>query len=659
LGGVLISSIIGTGASTAVGQLDASSYGFGATPNGLGYGFKPADTIATNANGALTGVTLGKLTNTVESTVVDANGAIFVSTTAGSFGDKAAGSYTDTFTGSTTANTINPAFTVTQVLTMNFDTATVDGTGTVDFLDSGLTLSVHGFTASTAVTVTAGGVTLNTGTVTTDATGKALAQAVTNPDLAQGTYTATASDGTYSATDTFTFLPLVAPGSGSTMTVLSGGAGTVTSLRTVTGVAPYGVHGLKANTAYDINWGMVQTSGKNVITSFTSTATGGIPLPGVQITIPAGSAGNHVITIVEHATGNDALFYVVDANIDAESLEVMSQYGDLVFSETITAIATPTVVNVGQTFSLSGTGLFSATTYYTTISTTGGTSSGQLYSQFTTDTSGSIPAATSLTFPALSALPGPGTGTCSDGTAYPEKATSYYVHLSQASQIGGGGQDGQALIILSGSAILNSTSISAGHSVTLTANGLCPTQAYNVIFNYATNGVTFTGQTVSAFVTNTVGSGSGVFTVPASTAPASYVVQLQRLSPTTLLGVLNVAPTLTVTGGSVGSCNTTSCFTVSGSITKDTKGILTGLDATFSNAATSSVTGIVYAVVHNSIGQTVYYTTATISPSASGTATAFLVLAGLPAGTYTVQVFATDTSGNAISVSTTTSVTLP
>jgi hypothetical protein len=195
--------------------------------------------------------------------------------------------------------------------------------------------------------------------------------------------------------------------------------------------------------------------------------------------------------------------------------------------------------------------------------------------------------------------------------------------------------------------------------VTLSGTGLCPSQAYNVIFNYVTNGVTFTGQTVSAFVTNTVGSGTGVFTVPAATIPGSYVIQLQRLSPTTLLGVLNVAPTLIVVGGSVQTCNTTSCFTVSGTVTKDTKGSLTGLDATFTNAATTSVTGIVYAVVHNSLGQTVYYTTATITPAASGTATAFLVLSGLPAGTYSVSVFATDTGGNAISVSTTTSVTLP
>jgi len=656
LGGVLISSIIGTATTTAVGQLDKASYGFGDSPNALGYGFKPGDTITPNANGNLIGVTLGIATNTIEKNVVDPNGAIFVSTTVGSFGDKAAGSYTDTFTGSTTANTISPAFTVTQVLTLSFDTATGDGTGTIDFLDSGLTLSVHGFSATAAVTVTAGGATLNTGSITTDATGKALGQAVTNPDLAQGTFTATASDATYTATDMFTVTPLVAPGAGTTLTVLVGGAGTVTSLRTVTG---YGVHGLKPNTIYDVNWGMVQTTGKNVIGSFTSTATGGIPLPGVQITIPPGSAGNHIISLIEHVTGNDALFNVVDTNIESEALEVFSQYGDMVFFETITAIATPTVVNVGQTFTLSGTGLFAATTYYTSITTASGFSGGQLYSQFTTDSSGSIPAGTSLVFPALPALPGPGIGTCSDGTAYPEKATSYYVHLSQASQVAGGGQDGQALVILQGSVALNATSVAAGRSVTLSGTGLCPSQAYNVIFNYATNGVTFTGQTVSAFVTNTVGSGSGVFTVPAATIPGSYVVQLQRLSPTTLLGVLNVAPTLVVVGSTVKDCNTTSCFTVSGAITKDTKGSLTGLDATFTNAATTSVTGIVYAVVHNSIGQTVYYTTATITPPASGTATAFLVLSGLPAGTYSVSVFATDTSGNAISVSTTTSVTLP
>jgi hypothetical protein len=120
------------------------------------------------------GVTLDKAQHTVENATVDANGAFFVSTTAGSFGYKAAGSYTDTFIGSSTANTISPAFNVAQVLTLSFDTATADGTGTIDFMDTGLSLTVHGFTASTAVTATAGDVSLITGgSITTSGAGAA------------------------------------------------------------------------------------------------------------------------------------------------------------------------------------------------------------------------------------------------------------------------------------------------------------------------------------------------------------------------------------------------------------------------------------------------------------------------------------------------------
>jgi hypothetical protein len=587
------------------------------------------------------------------------NGAIFETTTLGSFGDPAtgAGSYTATFTGATTANTINPSFNVVQVVTLSF-TNTDTEPSTIDFMSSGLTLDVHGFTASHSVTTTAGGVTLEAAPLTVDATGAALGVPVNNPDLAGGSYTATASDSTHTATDTFTVVPLALNNGGTTtMTLLTGGAGTVLQLRSIAGAGAAGVHGLKANTAYDINWGMVQTTGINTIGTFTSTATGGIPIPGVQIIIPAGSAGNHLITIVEHATGADALFNQVQEDTFGPT-GLGSQYGDLIFLETITAVALPTVVNVGQAFTVTGTGLFAATTYFTSItSVTGGFgATGQLYSQFTTDASGGIPPATKLTFPAAPALG----AACADPTKYPEKATSYYVHLSQGSQFPGA-EDGEALVILSANAPTNASSVAAGHSVSIAATGLCAVTAYNVIFNYVlgSGGVTFTGQTVSAFVTNILGSGSAVFTVPAATVPGSYVIQLQRLAPTTALGVLNVPPSLAVTGVVTPGCTTTSCFTLSGSITKDTKGVFTGLDATFTNTASGPVTGIVYAVVHNSLGQTVYYTTASITPASGSTSTAFLVLTGLPPGTYSVSVFATDTGGNAISVSTSTSVTLP
>jgi len=70
------------------------------------------------------------------------------------------------------------------------------------------------------------------------------------------------------------------------------------------------------------------------------------------------------------------------------------------------------------------------------------------------------------------------------------------------------------------------------------------------------------------------------------------------------------------------------------------------------------VTAVVYAVVHNSAGQTVSYSTATLQLAAGATGIAYPVLFGLPSGTYSVTVFVTSTSGVAISTSQTVSVTL-
>jgi hypothetical protein len=83
------------------------------------------------------------------------------------------------------------------------------------------------------------------------------------------------------------------------------------------------------------------------------------------------------------------------------------------------------------------------------------------------------------------------------------------------------------------------------------------------------------------------------------------------------------------------------------------------LVATFTNNSNAPQTAVVYAVVRNAAGQTVYYTTATISPTANGgQAQAQLVLFGLPAGTYSVSLFSTSTGGIAISGTTTVPVTL-
>ena len=71
------------------------------------------------------------------------------------------------------------------------------------------------------------------------------------------------------------------------------------------------------------------------------------------------------------------------------------------------------------------------------------------------------------------------------------------------------------------------------------------------------------------------------------------------------------------------------------------------------SAMNSDVTGIVYAVIHNYLNQTVEISTSTLqlAPTAYGTANP--IIFGLASGTYSATFFATQTSGVAISPTTT------
>ena len=99
-------------------------------------------------------------------------------------------------------------------------------------------------------------------------------------------------------------------------------------------------------------------------------------------------------------------------------------------------------------------------------------------------------------------------------------------------------------------------------------------------------------------------------------------------------------------------------MTASGSSTQTNQGAYKGVSSTFTNNSNAPVTAFVYAVVHNALGQTVDISTATITASAGGSATAFNALFGLPPGTYSVTIFVTSSSGTAISGTSTVSVTI-
>jgi hypothetical protein len=71
--------------------------------------------------------------------------------------------------------------------------------------------------------------------------------------------------------------------------------------------------------------------------------------------------------------------------------------------------------------------------------------------------------------------------------------------------------------------------------------------------------------------------------------------------------------------------------------------------AAYKNNAPYNVTGTVHLVIYNSIGQTVYYSTASVKPAGGELVTAYLVTSGLPPGVYTASLFVTSKGGIAIS----------
>ncbi len=99
----------------------------------------------------------------------------------------------------------------------------------------------------------------------------------------------------------------------------------------------------------------------------------------------------------------------------------------------------------------------------------------------------------------------------------------------------------------------------------------------------------------------------------------------------------------------------TSNWTIVGAPRFSTIGISPTLATTFQNNLDVAVLGIVIMVVHNNLGQTVFYSTATLNLTRGFSGTAYTVEFGLSPGLYKATIFAFSPSGVAISNSTTTS----
>jgi len=716
-GGNLISSIVGTSASTGIANLDSSNYKPGtaftastSSPKPVqnqlgfsGFGFVPAAACGGAAGGAISISTPSGVTWSTAPVIFtgasptagspDCNGAFYAASGLGetpwssSTTPTVAASYSPVVTqaGTAPANILSPSFGVT---------AWTSGTGqVVDYTTTGFTVSGHGFSATEPLTVTVGAASMiYGGTCTTLATGTCGTAAGRVPDLGAGPQniglTGTNSGVVVTSTAGVTYDPWINANttvSSTSLSIVSGPAGTQTILRTGT---HYGAHGLYANAAYNIVWNGVTLPGVTgqIVGTFTSTATGGIPVPGVQITIPADTAGIHVLDLERTSTpGTSMMFsdnglahgaqgtsdYVnTDSGLGATYL---TAYGDMLFLESTSLVASPTVANVGSSVAISGTGLAGNTAYDLGVSEAGlgssstpstcaltGTGAASppttVAGTFTSTSSGAVPAGTSVAITDMPTFAGL------------EQGTLYCTFAQTPATFGGTTATGVAQFLLQASANLNMTTAPTGHNVILSAHALNAGAGYNIIFAPYTTSSGVTGTVVGAILANGQGAGSGTFTVPTTIQTSSgaqavssgqgYTVELQKVGTTSGVAIAS-PPTLTVGSVSSSSCNTTTCVTANGSPTQTTIGSNKATQSSFTNNSNAPITAIVYAVVHNAAGQTVAYSTATLTNVPAGSsATAYNVLFGLAPGTYSVTIFVTSTSGTAISGTSTVSVTV-
>lgn len=78
----------------------------------------------------------------------------------------------------------------------------------------------------------------------------------------------------------------------------------------------------------------------------------------------------------------------------------------------------------------------------------------------------------------------------------------------------------------------------------------------------------------------------------------------------------------------------------------------------YTNLCSGNVLGIVFAVIHNVLGQTVEISTGTLQLAAGANGTAFAVVFGLPDGEYSGTLFAASASGVALSLTSTVAFTV-
>jgi hypothetical protein len=377
--------------------------------------------------------------------------------------------------------------------------------------------------------------------------------------------------------------------------------------------------------------------GTDQIATFTSTASGEVPI-GVSFTVPSGTSGFHIVDI--QTAGVSALY--------SDQLTSGQQWGgvcaaapcDLIFYLIPVLTATPSLVGAGQTATVQGSGLPASTLLYIV-----GPNSVS-YASFTSTATGGVPSGVTFTVPAQPTTPGK------------ELGTLVMWFIEDASGV----VRGDLQYVYGATATLSASSGAAGSSLTLTANGLNAADApYDVVFNcipntivaYECTGVA-TGATpanivVGALIPNAVGAASTTVTIPTAATAGTYVIQLVDST-----GHWDLAIPMTFTVGAPSGIGVTTL--TPGTPSQATLNGQPDITLTYTNTlSTSSITIVGYAVATNALGQVVLYTTGSATLAPSGSQTLYFVLAGLPAGSYTVSIYAISSTG--LVVSTTTSAT--
>jgi len=447
-----------------------------------------------------------------------------------------------------------------------------------------------------------------------------------------GTYNGDWAYGRYhvdSATGTVTQLTIDPVALHGALSTDAGSAGTTIALQTgAVDSANPGLHGLAANTQYNIMWDTTTQIG-----TFTSTSSGGVPV-GTQFTVPAGTSGVHVIDI-QTTSGASAIWGQVE---DHEG----DQFWNLEFSLTTSLIVTPSVATGGTVMTLTGNGLPASTQLYLT-----NCNSGITYAQFTSDSSGQVPSGVTFTVPQL-ANPGPETGAL----------VTWQIDNNKGCYQGPN-PVGLAKFVYEATMSLSSTGGAAGTTLSASASGLVSDGLYDIVFNYAplsTNLNAYTGSVIGVIIANGQGQGTSQITIPSSAAPGTYNVGLVStdnefgMNPA-FATALNVIPTFTVGGGGGGGGGGQQ-FTLTGSASTVALPQGAFLQVSYNNPGSQQVTGVVIVSVQNALGQTIFIGSSTIHPAAGQADTALVPLFLLPSGSYTANIFVITTNGGSLSAPT-------